>query len=128
LEVNLLFPLKKFFYVNSLKHNLLNISKLYDKCYKIIFDHASWLIIENNKVIYIGNRKVNVYKIKINAYIRIKNCLVASINDNFVLLRRLGHINMDILCNLVKGVTHIALKNKNLCKACQMGKQVKTYF
>jgi hypothetical protein len=79
LEVNLLLPLKKVFPINRLKHNLLNISQLCDKGYKIIFNHVNWLIIENNKVIYIGNRKENVYKIKINACMRIKSYLVASI-------------------------------------------------
>ena len=79
LEVNLLLPLKKVFPINRLKHNLLNISQLCDKGYKIIFNHVNWLIIENNKVIYIGNRKQNVYKIKINACMRIESYLVASI-------------------------------------------------
>jgi hypothetical protein len=78
LEVNLLLPLKKVFPINRLKHNLLNISQLCDKGYKIIFNHVNWLIIENNKVIYIGNRKENVYKIKINACMRIESYLVAS--------------------------------------------------
>ena len=78
LEVNLLLPLKKVFPINRLKHNLLNISQLCDKGYKIIFNHVNWLIIENNKVIYIGNRKQNVYKIKINACMRIESYLVAS--------------------------------------------------
>jgi hypothetical protein len=40
---------------------------------------------------------------------------------------------MDILSNLVKnklikGFPCIAFKKKKLCDACQMGKQVKTYF
>ena len=48
-----------------------------------MFDHACCIILENDKVLLIGNRKVNVYKIKIDACIRIKNCLVASINDFF---------------------------------------------
>jgi rRNA maturation protein Rpf1 len=42
---------------------LLNISQLCDKGYKIMFDHACYLILENDKVLFIGNRKGNVYKI-----------------------------------------------------------------
>jgi intein/homing endonuclease len=75
--------IEKMFLVNNLKHNLLSISQLCDKGYKIMFDHACCIILENDKVLLIGNRKVNVYKIKIDACIRIKNCLVASINDFF---------------------------------------------
>jgi hypothetical protein len=83
LEVNLLLPLKKVFPINRLKHNLLNISQLCDKGYKIVTNHTSCLILENDKVIYIEIRKQNVYKIKIDACMRIKSCLVIIINDFF---------------------------------------------
>ena len=53
--------------MNSLKHNLLSISQLCDKDYTIMFDHACCLILENDKVLLIGNRKGNIYKIKIDA-------------------------------------------------------------
>jgi len=36
-----------------------------------MFEHACCLIIENDKVLFIGNRKENVYKIKIDACMRI---------------------------------------------------------
>jgi hypothetical protein len=103
------------FLVNSLKYNLLSISQLYDKSYKIMFDHACCLILENDEVLFIGNRKWNVYKININACMRIESCLVASINDNFLWHRRLCYISMDILSKLIKnellkGLPHIAFK------------------
>jgi hypothetical protein len=53
----------KVFLVNNLKYNLLNISQLYVKGYKIVFNHACCLILEKDKVIYVENRKGNVYKI-----------------------------------------------------------------
>ena len=99
-----------------------------DKCYKIIFYYAYCLILENDKVLFIGDIKGNVYKIK-----RIKSCLVVSINDSFLWHRRLGHISMDIFSKLiknelVKGLPRIAFKKKKLCTACQIGKQVKIFF
>ena len=52
------FPLmEKMFLVNSLKHNSLSISQLCDKGYTIMFDHACCLILKNDKVIFVGNRK-----------------------------------------------------------------------
>jgi hypothetical protein len=109
------------------------ISQLYDKDYKIIFNYACCLILEDDKLIYIGNRKINVYKIKIDACMRIKSCLVASINDSFLWHGRLGYISIDILSklvknDLVKGLPHIAFKKKKLCDAFQMDKQMKTSF
>jgi hypothetical protein len=96
-----------------------------------MFDHACCLILKNDKVLLVGNRKGNVYKIKIDACMRIKSCLVATINDSFLWHGRLGHISMDILSKLaqnelVKRLPHIALKKEKLCDVCQMGKQVKT--
>ena len=79
--------IEKLFLVNNLKHNLLSISQLYDKGYKIKFDHTCCLILENDKVLLVGNRKWNVYKIKIDEFMRIESCLVASINDSFFCIR-----------------------------------------
>ena len=119
--------IKKVFLVNSLKHSVLSINQLCDKSYKIMFNHVCCLILENDKVLFVGNRKENVYKIKIDASMRIENYIVASINDNFLWHIRLGHISMDILSKLVKnklvkGLPHIALKNEKLCDVCQIGK------
>jgi len=125
--------IKKVFLVNNLKHNLLNIIQLCDKGYKIMFDHACCLILENDKVLFIVNRKGNVYKIKIDACMRIESCLVARINDSFLWHKRLDHISMYILSKLVKnehikGLSHIAFKKQKLCDACQISKQVKNIF
>jgi hypothetical protein len=49
--------MEKMFLVNSLKHNLLSISQLCDKGYIIMFDHVCCLILKNDKVIFVGNRK-----------------------------------------------------------------------
>jgi len=51
--------------MNDLKYNLLSISQLCDKEFKIMFDHAYCLILKNDKVLFIENIKGNVYKIKI---------------------------------------------------------------
>jgi hypothetical protein len=80
-----------------------------------MYDHACCLILENDKVLFIGNRKWNVYKININPCMRIESCLVTSINVNFLWHRRLGYISMDILSKLIKnellkGLPPIAFK------------------
>jgi len=49
--------IEKIFLVNSLKYNLLSISQLSDKVYKIMFDHVCCFILENDKVLFVGNRK-----------------------------------------------------------------------
>jgi hypothetical protein len=93
------------------------------KVIKLFFYDASYLILENDKIIYVGNRKGNVYKIIIDACMRIKSYIVASINVSFLWRRKLGHISMDILSKLVKnelvkGLPHLAFKKEKLCDAC----------
>ena len=93
------------------------------KVIKLFFYDASYLILENDKIIYVGNRKGNVYKIIIDACMRIKSYIFASINVSFLWHRKLGHISMDILSKLVKnelvkGLPHLAFKKEKLCDAC----------
>jgi hypothetical protein len=76
--------IEKVFLMNDLKYNLLSISQLCDKEFKIMFNHVCCLILENDKVLFISNIKGNVYKIKIYVCIRIKGCLIASINNSFL--------------------------------------------
>jgi len=71
-------------------------------------------------------KKRGVYKINIDAYIRIESCLV--INYSFLWHKRLiVYIGKDILFKLVKNklvkeLPDIELKKKKLCNAFQMGK------
>ena len=51
-------------FVNGLKHNLLSISQLCDKCYKIIFqDNACKAFNKNNTLVFVALRDENVYTI-----------------------------------------------------------------
>ena len=56
--------------VDSLKHNLLSISQLCDKCFKVIFETSHCIIkdIQNDKTIFMGHRCDNVYAINISKY------------------------------------------------------------
>ena len=56
--------------VDGLKHNLLSISQLCDKGFKVIFEASHCIIkdIQNDKTIFIGHRCDNVYTINISKY------------------------------------------------------------
>ena len=90
--------------VDGLKHNLISISQLCDKGYKVIFDKKVCTIIDTitKKVLFIGNRKNNVYRIKIQYEPKtsINSCLVASNDENWLWHRRLGHASMNQLSKL----------------------------
>ena len=47
--------------------------------------------------------------------------------------RRLGHVNMNLITQLnknelVRGLPKIFFEKDKVCEACQMGKQIKTFF
>ena len=89
--------------VENLKHNLLNISQLCDKGFKISFEKDKCCIYEvNNKLFFEGIHNCNIYILdkKINNDSDI--CLVASINDPWLWHRRFYHINFKYLNKLSK--------------------------
>ena len=124
-------------YVEGLKHNLLSISQLCDKSFRVCFDAYACHVIDSNtnQVIYIGRRHENVYVIHIDE-IKFHNesYLIANdVNDSWLWLRRLGHASMKTLSKFVKNDIVIAFSklkfdNDKICDACQFGKQVKYSF
>ena len=69
--------------VDGLKHNLLSISQLCDKGYKVCFKHDTCLIIDSNnsEVIFKGIRNHNVYELYLDKLVFNEHCLLAS-NEN----------------------------------------------
>ena len=56
--------------VDSLKHNLISISQLCDKGYRVIFEPSKCLIEDtySKEIIFEGKRKYNIYTIDIEKY------------------------------------------------------------
>ena len=128
--------IKNMLYVDGLKHNLLSISQLWDKGFKIEFNKNCCLTSEamSDKVVHIGKRIGNIYMLNVkHASFHELSYLVSKIDDSWLWHRRDAHINMHHLNHLVRKVLVIGLpklkyeKNK-LCEACQKGKQVKNSF
>ena len=108
---------------DGLKHNLISISQLCDIGYKVLFDKKECTIFDSitNKVIFTGNRKHNVYKIKVSYKTnKIISCIASTDDDAWLWHRRLGHVSMDRLSKLFKGdlindLPKIDLKKDRLC-------------
>ncbi|KAH9779609.1 hypothetical protein KPL71_007757 [Citrus sinensis] len=103
--------------------------------YRVIFDESK-CVIENacdGKVLFVGNRYVNVYTINIDCASTNEKCLSALHDDGWLWHRRLGHASMDLISkivknDLVKGLSKINFQKDRICEACQFGKQIKTSF
>ncbi|CAJ2637485.1 unnamed protein product [Trifolium pratense] len=122
-------------YVEGLKYNLLSISQLCDKGFKIKFTKDECLIEDetNNVVKLIGKRINNIFMISLDdSSLKVK-CLMANNNDSWLWHKRAAHIHMEHLNKLAKrdlviGLPKIKFVKDKLCDACQKGKQTKSTF
>ena len=120
--------------VDGLKHNLLSISQLCDKGYKVIFDKDQYLVKtnEHEKILFVGTRHENVYTIYLDEIVDLK-CLSAITNFSTLWHRRLAHVDVDLLYklarkNLMNGLSNVKFEQIKICKACQQGKQTRSSF
>ena len=128
------FTIDNVLYVQGLKHNLLSISQLSDKGYKVIFDSTSCMIKDiKSEIKLIGKRVNNIYMISLDDMSHSLKCLVCENDDPWLWHKRLAHIHMDHLNKLVKhdlvfGLPKLKYVKDKMCDACQMGKQTKVSF
>ena len=127
--------IENVFLVDNLKHNLLSISQLCDKGYRVIFESSKCLIenVCNNEVVFLGDRSENVYTIDIEKLSCKNQCLSALNDDSWLWHRRLGHASMHLLSKLskkevVRGLPNLPFQKDKICDACQFGKQVRSSF
>lgn len=121
--------------VDNLKHNLLSISQLCDKGYRVVFETSKCLIENtcNNEIVFIGERKENVYVIDVEKVSSDDKCFSVLKDDAWLWHRRLGHASMKLISkisknHIVDGLPNIVFEKDKICDACQMGKQVKNSF
>nr|KYP31345.1 Retrovirus-related Pol polyprotein from transposon TNT 1-94 [Cajanus cajan] len=123
--------------VEGLKHNLLSISQLSDKGFKIEFDNTCCLICDKKtkEIRFIGKRIDNIYMLDLENSIAISNtkCLITKEDNIWLWHRRAADIHMDHLNKLsrkelVIGLPKLKFSKEKLCDACQKGKQVKASF
>ena len=97
--------IKNVLYVDGLKHNLLSISQLCDKGFKIELNRNCCLIREaiSGKVVHIGKRIGKIYMLNVeHASFHKLSCLVSKIDDSWWWHRRTAHTNMHHLNNLIR--------------------------
>jgi hypothetical protein len=115
-------------YVEGLKYNLLSISQLCDKGFKIKFTKDECLIEDeaNHEVKLIGKRINNIFMISLDdSSLKVK-CLLANNNDSWLWHKMAAHIHMEHLNKLAKhdlviGLPKIKFVKDKLCDACQKG-------
>ena len=122
-------------YVEGLKHNLLSISQLCDKDFKIKFTKDECLIEDevSFEVKLKGTRINNIFMISLDDVSLKVKCLMVSNNESWLWHKRFAHIHMELLNRLIKhdlviGLPRIKFIKDRLCDACQKGRQTKSTF
>ena len=120
--------------VKGLKHNLLSISQLCDKGYKVQFEKKKCIILDRDMktILFSGFRKHNIYFLSMSKYVR-EICLIASTTSTILWHKRLGHVNFKnmskiIKHNLTKDLPKLSFTDLGICEACQRGKMHKSSF
>ena len=88
--------IESVFLVDGLKHNLLSISQLCDKGFKVIFEasHCNIKDIQNDKTIFMD---VIMFMLNISKYDGHDRCFSSMHDQSWLWHRRLGHSNMNLI-------------------------------
>ena len=121
--------IENVYLVKGLKHNLLSISQLCDKGYKMVFEQDKcYAFNENDAKLFERIRKRNIYLIKPD---EVDNaCCLLSMNDYvFAWHKRLRHLNFNHLeklskKNIIRGLPRINIKQDVKCDTCLKNKMI----
>jgi len=127
--------IKNVVLVDGLKHNLLSISQLCDRGFKVVFDDLACNILDRqtNACVLFDFHENNVYMIDMSNLQYNITCLNAFNEDSWLWHRRLGHSSFDHLSRIndkkvVKGIPCLIFEKDRICDACQFEKQTKSSF
>ena len=82
--------------VEGLKHNLISISQVCDKGFKVVFQPSHCLIFDScASIVLIGKRVNNIYLLDLHHASYNIHCLLTKEDDTWLWHRRLCHIDMQ---------------------------------
>jgi hypothetical protein len=124
--------IKDVLYVPGLTKNLLSISALQKKGFRVAFidgEVLMWAKAETlNEAIIIGSEENALYKLKGHS----KATMTHAIENSCELWhRRLAHINykaLPYICKAVTGLPELKVDHEGVCNGCAQGKNIKNPF
>jgi hypothetical protein len=124
--------MKDVLYVTGLKKNLLSISALEKKGYKVSFIDGEVLMWDKgetiNEAIIIGSEENGLYRLKGHS----KTTMAHAIEKSRELWHRiLSHINykaLPYICKAVTGLLELKVSHEGVCNGCAQGKNIKNPF
>ena len=128
--------IEKVALVSGLKHNLLSISQITDRGYRVSFmeEHCEIIIKKTCKIVLTSYRHGNIYVANLSSNTDgTVTCLLikASVNDSWIWNKKLSHLNFSHLNelvrkDLVRGLLKVLYTPDGLCDAFQKAKHRRT--
>jgi hypothetical protein len=120
------------FLVDSLYYNLLSVSQLCKMGYNCLFTYIGVTVFRrsDDSIAFKGVLEGQLYLVDFNDnQAKLDTCLIAKTTMGWLWHRRLAHVGMKNLHNLLKGehilgLTNVHFEKDRICSACQAGKQV----
>jgi hypothetical protein len=132
LDFDMHLHLSEVLYVPGMKRNLVSISALEDKGYKVTFSEGKFLACHKdshiNSAKVIGVQESSLYRLTITP---VQALLHDTISLSELWHRRLAHIHyrsLSALGKMVTGLVEIQIQHKGVCRSCALGKNVKGSF
>jgi len=94
------FNIKNMLILEGLKHNLISISQLCDKGYKVVFEPSHYVIFDVcYRIVLIEKRVNNIYLLDLHHASNNIHCFLTKKYDNWLWHKRLHHIHMQHCLN-----------------------------
>ena len=118
--------------VETLGYNLLSIYHLADAGYDSYFTKHCVKVFrsDNLSLVLVGHVEDKLYVVDLSKESpSLSTCLMANVDEGWLWHRRLGHVNMKNLKQLLKGdhivgLTNVSFERDHVCSACMAGKQL----
>nr|GEW34509.1 hypothetical protein [Tanacetum cinerariifolium] len=123
--------IKKFYYVEGLRHNLFSVGQFYDNGLEVAFRKSTCFVrTEDGVDLLTGDRSSNLHTMALNKVTSNSSaCLLANAFSlqSWLWHQRLSHLNFATINNLVKnnlvqGLSKMKFKKDHLCFACEQAK------
>jgi hypothetical protein len=132
LDSDIPLQLSEVLYVPGMKRNLVSVSTLEDKGYKVTFSEGKFLAWHKNSHMdsarVIGVQENNLYRLIVQP---VQALLHDTISLSKLWHRRLVHLHyrsLPTLWKMVTGLPKIHIEHDGICRGCALGKNVKGSF
>jgi transposase InsO family protein len=132
LDSDIPLQLNEVLYVPGMKRNLVFVSTLEDKGYKVTFSKGKFLAWHKNSHMdyarVIGVRENNLYRLTVRP---VQALLHDTISLSGLWHRRLAHLHyraLPALGNMVTSLPEMHIEHDGVCRGCALGKNVKRSF